>query len=192
MNPCRFVAAEPIAGGDAGGRPGLLATEARAGRSRWLLFGGLAATVAVVDQIVKAIIVANFEVNRIVPVIGEYARIVVSHNSGALFGLFRDQAPIFALFSLLVIGVIVWYQSRAGGTLLVTLALGLLLGGAVGNLLDRLRLGYVVDFVDLGIGSWRFYTFNVADMAISGSILLLLLLAIRPERPSRVVEVPDV
>jgi signal peptidase II len=192
MNPCRFVAAEPIAGRDAGGRPGLLATEARAGRSRWLLFGGLAATVAVVDQIVKAIIVANFEVNRIVPVIGEYARIVVSHNSGALFGLFRDQAPIFALFSLLVIGVIVWYQSRAGGTLLVTLALGLLLGGAVGNLLDRLRLGYVVDFVDLGIGSWRFYTFNVADMAISGSILLLLLLAIRPERPSRVVEVPDV
>ena len=185
------MAAEPLAGSDAGGRSSPLATEVRAGRSRWLLFGGLAATVAVVDQIVKAIIVANFEVERVVPVIGEYARIVVSHNSGALFGMFRDQAPIFAFFSFLVIGVIVWYQSRAGGSLLLTLALGLLLGGAIGNLTDRLRLGYVVDFVDLGIGTWRFYTFNVADMAISGSILLLLLLAVLPQRSAWLGEAPD-
>jgi signal peptidase II len=94
--------------------------------------------------------------------------------------MFRDQALLFAAMSLLVIGIIVWYQARAGGNLVVTLALGLLLGGAMGNLADRLRLGYVVDFVDLGIGSWRFYTFNVADSAITGAVLLLLVLAIAP------------
>ena len=62
----------------------------------------------------------------------------------------------------------------------MTIALGLLLGGAIGNLLDRLRLGYVVDFVDMGIGSLRFYTFNVADAAIRSSILLLLAMALSP------------
>jgi signal peptidase II len=171
------MATEPIArtGPDVRG-------EARADRSRWLVFVALALGVLVVDQIVKAWIVANFEVDRVVSIVGEYVRIAVSHNSGALFGLFRDQAPIFALLSLGVIGLIVWYQSRAGGSLLVTSALGLLLGGALGNLTDRLRLGYVVDFVDLGIGTFRWYTFNVADAAISCSILLLIVLAIRPPR----------
>lgn len=157
----------------------------RAGRSRLALFTGLAIGIAVVDQLLKAWIVANFEVNRVVPIWGEFARIAVTHNTGAIFGMFRDQAPIFALFSLGVIGLIVWYESRVGGSLLATLALGLLLGGALGNLADRLRLGYVVDFVDLGIGTWRWYTFNVADMAISASIVLLLLMAIWPTKRGR-------
>jgi hypothetical protein len=58
--------------------------------------------------------------------------------------------------------------------------LGFLLGGAIGNMIDRLRLGYVVDFVDVGIGPTRFYTFNVADSAISLAILLLFVAALRP------------
>jgi hypothetical protein len=58
--------------------------------------------------------------------------------------------------------------------------LGLLLGGAIGNMIDRLRLGYVVDFVDVGLGPTRFYTFNVADSAISLAILLLFVAALRP------------
>ncbi len=77
-------------------------------------------------------------------------------------------------------GVIVWYESRAGQSLIVSIALGLLLGGAIGNLLDRLRFNYVVDFMDLGIGTWRWYTFNVADAAISASVVLLFVLALVP------------
>jgi signal peptidase II len=66
---------------------------------------------------------------------------------------------------------------------LATLALGLLLGGAIGNFIDRVRLGYVVDFVDMGLpDGWRFYTWNLADAAISTSILLLLLMAVLPPR----------
>ncbi len=154
-------------------------------RTHWAIFVGLAAGVAILDQIVKAWIVGNFEVDVPVNVIGDWARIVLTHNNGALFGMFKDQAIVFAAFSLLVIGLIVAFEARAGSSLLITIALGLLLGGAIGNLTDRVRLGYVVDFVDLGIGSWRFYAFNLADSAISLSILLLLVLAIRPPRQVR-------
>ena len=67
-----------------------------------------------------------------------------------------------------MIGLIVVYEWREGTrSWLLTLALGLLLGGAIGNFIDRLRFGYVIDFVDMGIGDSRFYTFNVADAAIS-------------------------
>ena len=170
------MAAEPLTERSARADPAM----GRASGQRLALFVGLALTIAIVDQIVKAFIVTNFDVGRVQPILGEYVRIALSHNTGALFGLFRDQAPIFALFSLGVIGLIVWYEWRAGASLLVTLALGLLLGGALGNLTDRLRVGYVIDFVDLGIGTFRWYTFNVADASISGSVLLLLLLAIRP------------
>jgi signal peptidase II len=65
----------------------------------------------------------------------------------------------------------------------LSVALGLLLGGALGNMADRFRIGYVVDFVDVGIGGLRFYTFNVADSAISLSILLLLVSAFVADRP---------
>ena len=149
-------------------------------RPHWLLFAGLAAGIVVADQLVKGWIVDRYQVDQITPIIGDFARIAVTHNTGAIFGMFRDQAPIFALFSLGVIGLIVWYEGHAGRSVLVTLAIGLLLGGALGNLADRVRLGYVVDFMDLGIGAWRWYTFNVADAAISTSIVLLLLLAIWP------------
>jgi lipoprotein signal peptidase len=59
---------------------------------------------------------------------------------------------------------------------LLTLALALLLGGAIGNFVDRLRFGYVVDFADIGIGTWRFYIFNIADSAVTIAILLMFVL----------------
>ena len=63
----------------------------------------------------------------------------------------------------------------------LTAATGLLIGGALGNLLDRIAMGYVLDFIDLGVGSLRFWTFNVADMGISLGILLILVAALRPK-----------
>lgn len=150
------------------------------GRRRWPLFVALAATVVVADQVSKALVTGSLAPGQSIDVIGETVRIVFGQNSGALFGLFKDNALMFGLVSIVVVGLIVVYHARAAGTLYLTVTLGLLLGGALGNMLDRLRLGYVVDFVDVGIGSLRFYTFNVADSAISLAILLLFIAAIRP------------
>ncbi len=116
----------------------------------------------------------------VVNVIGDYVRLILSQNSGALFGMFSQNAVVFGIASLIVIGLIVGYHARSGRSLYLSIALGLLLGGAVGNLLDRLRLGYVVDFVDIGVGGIRFYTFNMADAAISTAIVMLIGAALFP------------
>lgn len=164
-------------------------------RQRLLAFAGLALVVIVVDQLSKLFIDANFQVASVhptlggaspTPVIGDFVRIAKSYNSGGIFGLFGNSAVFLALSSLLVIGLIVVYEWREGTrSWLLTLALGLLLGGAIGNLIDRVRLGWVVDFVDMGIGDARFYTFNVADSAISTALLLLILIALFRERLTR-------
>jgi len=155
----------------------------RRARPRWLLFFALAATVLVVDQLAKGLLVSLLPTEgQRLSVIGDLVRLVNSHNSGALFGLFQDQALLFGVVSVGVVGLIIWYHGSSGRNTLLSVALGLLLGGALGNMLDRLRLGYVIDFVDVGIGGLRFYTFNAADAAISCAILLLLLSAVLPGR----------
>ncbi len=149
---------------------------------RWVAFVATAGIVVLVDQASKAYVVANFPLGEPVQVIGDWVRIWYIQNTGALFGLFQQQALLFGLVSLAVIGAILWMHARLSGTggWLATVGLGLLLGGAVGNMIDRFRYGYVVDFVDLGIGDWRFFTFNVADACIDIGILVLIVLAFVP------------
>jgi signal peptidase II len=163
------------------------------GRPIWPVFIGIAAVVVIVDQLAKAWIVSSLAPGESMNVVGDYLRLVYGQNNGALFGLFRESAVIFGVASLVVIALIVGYHARSGRSAYMSVALGLLLGGAIGNLIDRLRLGYVVDFVDAGIGTLRFYTFNVADSAISFAILFLIVAALRPslvERPQQPI-VPD-
>jgi signal peptidase II len=153
------------------------------GRPRWAMFLGIAAVVVFADQLTKAWLTSMLAPGDRLEIVGDLLRFVHGQNSGALFGLFRDQALLFAIVSIGVVGLIVWYHGSSGRNTLLSLALGLLLGGAIGNMIDRFRFGYVIDWVDAGIGDLRFYTFNVADSAITGAILLLLLLAFLPNRP---------
>lgn len=160
------------------------------GRARWALFWLLVGGVAVADQLSKRYVDAAFGLASAsgvppTPIIGDFVRIAKSYNSGGLFGLLGSSAGLLALASLLVMALLVRYQAKAGprGPLLLTVALGLLLGGAVGNLIDRLQFGYVIDYVDMGLGAVRWYTFNVADAAISVAIVTLLLLGLL-ERPA--------
>lgn len=157
-------------------------TKTRAVRSgaHWVVFLGIAGLIVLADQVTKAMLVANVPPGEVVHVLGDYVRLVFSRNSGALFGLFHDNAAIFGIASLVVVGLIVAYHARAGRSLYLSIALGGLLGGALGNVTDRLRLGYVVDFVDAGIGDLRWYTFNVADTAVSLAIVMLVAAAILP------------
>jgi signal peptidase II len=162
-------------------------------RNRWALFAVVAIVIVIADQLSKLWIDATFAVTSVhplpgqpqpTPVLGEFVRIAKNYNSGGIFGLFGNTAAILALSSTVVIGLIAVYQWREGtrSAWPLSLALGLLFGGAIGNFIDRVRLGAVIDFVDMGIGGWRFYTFNVADSAISVSLLLLILIAVFGDR----------
>jgi signal peptidase II len=174
-------AGEPEAaeGGDAGP-----AATAHAWRGpspmRWLLFALIAVGVIVADQLSKSWLVANVEFGRGISILGDWLNFVHWRNDGALFGLLPQSGTAFAIVSLIVVVLIVVYHRKAGRGIVTTVALGLLLGGAIGNLLDRLRWGYVVDWIDMGIGSWRFYTYNIADAAITVAIICLIAMAIFP------------
>jgi len=150
------------------------------GRRHWLLFLGLAVTVVVLDQPSKAWIIANVAPGEVVEIIGSYLRLIYTENDGGLFGLFRGNAALFAAVSSVVVGLIVLFHARSAPSRSMSIALGLLLGGAIGNLLDRIRYGFVVDFVDMGVGDLRFYTYNVADAAITTAIIALIVLALFP------------
>ena len=166
----------------------------RGSRRRWALFLGLSTSVVLVDQATKAWVDGSFALASAsappgdpaapTPVVGDLVRIAKTYNDGGIFGLFDAAAPVLGLISLVVIAGIAWYHWRheaAGGTS-SSVGLGLLLGGALGNLIDRARFGYVIDFVDAGLGSLRWFAFNVADAAISLSLLLLLVAVLAGDR----------
>jgi signal peptidase II len=154
------------------------------------VFAALAAIVVIADQLTKLWVRTTLTPGQPpVEVVSEFVRFVHGRNDGGIFGLFGDSATILGLASTIVIALIVVYQAREGvGNWLLTVGLGLLLGGAIGNLIDRLTLGHVTDWVDMGIGTWRWYTFNVADAAISTALLLLVVSALFGERLTRRVE----
>jgi signal peptidase II len=162
-------------------------TLAREARGRLLVFFAIAIVVIIADQISKAWIRATLVYgDHPTPVIGDLVRIVFSQNRGGIFGLFGESALPLAAGSLVVIGLIVVYEWREGAhSWMLTVALGLLLGGAIGNLIDRIAYGYVTDFIDVGIGTSRFYTFNVADSAISTALFLLIVYALFHDRIAR-------
>jgi signal peptidase II len=147
---------------------------------RWLLFAALGVGVLAIDQLSKAAITANLAPSQSVDVLGSWLRIVYWTNSGILFGMLPQSAPAFAIVSAAVVGLIVLYHAKAGRGLVITIALGLLMGGALGNLIDRLHYGAVVDWVDMGVGGWRFWTYNIGDAAITMAILLLIVLSVFP------------
>jgi signal peptidase II len=108
--------------------------------------------------------------------IGSFMQIIRGENRGGLFGIVQGSAPLLAALSLGVIVALVIYHERdqAPQASLLTVGIGLLIGGAIGNLIDRLAFGYVLDFIDIGVGSLRFWTFNIADAGISLGIVILL------------------
>ena len=149
-------------------------------RRRWALFGGTALVVLVLDQLTKTWVDASFERaadGGSTELIGDLVRISKVYNDGAIFGFLDASAMIMALLSVVVVVGVVWYEWRHGFGLgpLVTVGLGLLTGGAIGNLIDRIRFGHVIDFVDMGIGDLRWYIWNISDAAVFlGSVALFV------------------
>jgi signal peptidase II len=148
--------------------------------ARWALFAAIAIAVIVADQLTKSWVVANVEKGSGFSVLGTWLNVVYGANSGILFGMVPQSAGAFALVSLVVIVLIVVYHRKAGRGVVISVAASLLLGGAIGNLVDRLRFGEVVDWIDMGIGAWRFWTYNIADAAITTSLILIFITAMFP------------
>lgn len=143
---------------------------------KWLW---ISVVVLVLDQCTKLLADSMLVFGRPVAVI-PFVDIRLAYNSGAAFSFLGDasgwQRWFFVLLALLVIGILAtWLRRLSAAQTGTALALALILGGAAGNLIDRLVYGYVIDFIDLYYDGWHWPTFNVADSAISiGAALLLL------------------
>jgi signal peptidase II len=143
------------------------------GNINWLW---LTALVILVDQATKQLILRNMQVFEVLPVL-PHLNIVSMRNTGAAFTMFpKAPAAVFVTLSAAVsIAIMVWMWTHRHGQLLVAAALALIMGGALGNAIDRVAHGYVVDFVDFYVGTWHFASFNGADSAITlGAGLLIL------------------
>jgi signal peptidase II len=154
-----------------------------------MLAVAVAIATVVLDQVTKAAVVGGMHLNERVPVMGTFLRLTYIRNSGAVFGMMRGAGTYFTFFSVIAAAVlmVVLFIAKRSSTL-VRVSLGMVLGGAVGNLIDRLRYGAVVDFLDVGISdSVRWPCFNVADSAITVGVLLLIISSFA--RPDESVDV---
>lgn len=141
----------------------------------------VAVSVVLLDQGTKELIVRSLRLGEAIPVIPGLFNIVFVFNPGAAFGFLATlgaglRNPFFILISLAAVVLIFLYRSRyLRENRLASLALSLIMGGAIGNLLDRLRYGMVVDFLDFYLRDYHWPAFNVADSAISTGVALMLL-----------------
>jgi signal peptidase II len=145
------------------------------GLGQWLL---IAALIILADQFTKILILGAFQLGDVRPVTG-FFNLVRAHNYGAAFSFLHGasgwQRWFFLALGLVAAAVIIWMLRRHGQQRLFAWALTLILGGALGNVIDRAIHGYVVDFIQVHAGGWFFPAFNVADSAITiGAVLLIL------------------
>jgi signal peptidase II len=151
---------------------------------RWL---ALAAVIVVIDQITKYFIVQKFVLHETL-FITPFFNLVRVHNTGAAFSLLADaggwQRVFFIVIAVAASVWVVWLLRRYPQQKLFCLALGMILGGAIGNLIDRVLFGSVVDFVQVHYAGYFFPAFNVADSAITCGAALLIWDGLRPQRDS--------
>ena len=139
------------------------------------------AGLVVADQITKALVRSSIELHESVPVIPEILSLTRVHNTGAAFGMlnsmdFPGKTLALTIVAMLALAGVTWYALSVPLTDRVArLGIACILGGAIGNLIDRATVGYVLDYVDFSWQGWHFWAFNVADAAISVGVVLMIL-----------------
>ncbi len=147
-------------------------------RSPLLPWLGIALVIILLDQFTKTLILGYFQLgdSRYVT---SFFNIVRVHNTGAAFSFLADaggwQRWFFIGLGAVATVFIIWMLRQHGGQKLFSWSLSLILGGAIGNVVDRLLHGYVVDFIQVHAGGWYFPSFNVADSAITAGAICLIL-----------------
>jgi signal peptidase II len=154
-------------------------TAAAAHRSRWRLYWWVSLGIIVVDQITKAMVRSTLGLFENKPIIPGFLDLVHVRNEGVAFGLFNSVDMSYkwvftTALAALALGGIAYYAMHVRlEERWARLGLSMILGGALGNLIDRVYAGYVIDFVDVYYGTWHFWAFNVADASISiGAVLV--------------------
>ena len=141
---------------------------------RWLL---LAVLVILLDQYSKWLVLQHFELYQSLR-LSAWFNLTLAYNTGAAFSFLNDaggwQRWLFVLLAVVISGVLLVWLWRAQQLRLQALALALVIGGAIGNVIDRVRLGYVIDFIDWHYRDWHWPVFNIADSAISVGVVLLI------------------
>lgn len=137
----------------------------------------IAFIVFVIDQLTKYVIATKLELRDQISVIGDFFLITSHRNTGAAFGILENQRYFFIIITIVVVIGIVWYiqKMKNTGNKLLPFALSLVLGGALGNFLDRALTGEVVDFLQFNFGSYTFPIFNIADSCIVIGVALIII-----------------
>ncbi|NOX62427.1 MAG: signal peptidase II [Chloroflexi bacterium] len=153
----------------------------------WLIVLGVAGLAFGLDRWSKLWVLENMELYgefAPIPALAPYFMFFRTTNTGVAFGLFRNGGAIFTVIAAFAVAAIFIYSFRLQkATWLTSLSLGLMLGGAAGNLVDRLIYGHVIDFLDFGIPNlFRWATFNLADAAVVTGVFLLALTFLLEER----------
>ncbi len=134
----------------------------------------------VADQITKALVRQSLALHESVSIIPDYLDLTRVHNTGAAFGMFNSmdfpgKTIVLTLVAAMALGGVAWYAASVPPSdRLARLGVAAILGGAIGNLIDRATAGYVLDFVDASWRGWHFWAFNVADAAISIGVVLMI------------------
>ncbi|MEI4771761.1 signal peptidase II [Psychrobacillus sp. FJAT-51614] len=151
-------------------------------------FYGLAAVVIALDQWTKWLVVKNMEYGERISILDPYIGLLSHRNRGAAWGMLQGQIGLFTVVTIVVIiGIIYYFHKEAKGKPMFQSALMLLLGGAIGNFIDRLWRNEVVDFVDvlIPIINYDFPIFNVADAALSIGVVIIILFILKEERAEK-------
>ena len=160
-------------------------------RKYFFLIAGL---VLLLDRITKRVVAGSIHPHDYVPVIPGFFQLTHVENTGAAFGLFAESSAqwkvgalvTFSVLALIVVSALLWKNSHSLST--TTVGLSLILGGAMGNLWDRMFSGHVVDFLDFYVGSYHWPAFNIADSAIVVGALLLVTELVFAKSPSQTVK----
>ncbi len=140
--------------------------------------------VIILDQVSKQVVFTKLGLYEVVPLFGQL-NLTHMHNTGAAFSMLSGASPLFFVFLgvAVSVGVLWWLRRNPRGQTLVCAALVLIQGGALGNVIDRVRHGYVIDFIDFHVAGWHWPAFNVADSAIciGAGLLLLDMVRNRPQ-----------
>ena len=129
-----------------------------------------------IDQLTKWLITSNLKITETISIIPNFFRITYLQNTGGAFSILSKSLPLLIVLTVVILFIIIWIIKKMSviDTFNI-ITYGILIGGILGNFIDRIRLGYVIDFLDFNIGSYHYPVFNIADIMIVVSCIILII-----------------